>query len=125
MEADGTRCVDRREEFCYMQVKNGVCTRPLDGYFLRSDCCCTVGRAWGRNCIPCPRPGTELFTQLCPRGAGSNGKKDINECTMIPGLCENGRCRNTIGSYTCRCNQGFALDEDGIRCIGKLPIALY
>jgi hypothetical protein len=36
---------------------------------------------------------------------------------MIPGLCENGRCRNTIGSFTCRCNQGFALDEDGIKCI--------
>ncbi|CAG7728762.1 unnamed protein product, partial [Allacma fusca] len=117
LEAGGTRCVDRREELCYMQAKHGVCSKPLDSYYLRADCCCSVGRAWGRECLPCPRPGSEAMTQLCPRGMGSTGRKDINECLMIPGLCENGRCRNTVGSFTCRCNQGFALDEDGIKCI--------
>ena len=57
--------------------------------------------------------------QLCPRGMGYGERNDINECITVPGLCENGRCRNTIGSFTCRCNQGYALDEDGIKCVGK------
>jgi len=35
-------------------------------------------RAWGRDCLHCPRPGSEMFAQLCPRGIGtSGGRKDI------------------------------------------------
>ncbi|XP_035710508.1 fibrillin-2 isoform X2 [Folsomia candida] len=117
LEEGGTKCIDRREEHCYMHIKHGVCQRPLEGYFLRADCCCTVGKGWGRDCLPCPRPGSEAMQQLCPRGPGSIGQKDVNECALIPNLCENGRCRNVVGSFTCRCHQGFSLDEDGIKCI--------
>ena len=28
-------------------------------------------------------------------------------------------CVNTVGSYTCGCNAGFALDADGVTCIGR------
>lgn len=76
LEAGGTKCVDSREEQCFMHIKNAVCQRPLDGFFKRSDCCCTVGKAWGRDCVPCPRVGSEAMQQLCPRGQGSIGQKD-------------------------------------------------
>ena len=46
-------------------------------------------------------------------------RKDINECIEFPGMCDNGRCRNTMGGFSCRCNQGYTLDETGIRCVGK------
>lgn len=45
---------------------------------------------------------------------------DINECTMFPGLCVNGRCRNTVGSFECECYPGFAKDSFGTNCTGRL-----
>ncbi len=47
---------------------------------------------------------------------------DINDCTTFYDMCENGRCKNSIGSFNCRCNQGYALDEDGIKCNGEFEL---
>lgn len=38
---------------------------------------------------------------------------DINECSM-PNKCQNGKCVNTEGSYTCECNNGFAKSWRGL-----------
>lgn len=46
--------------------------------------------------------------------------KDENECRTKPGICENGRCVNTIGSYRCECNEGFQSSSSGTECLGKL-----
>lgn len=40
---------------------------------------------------------------------------DINECERD--ACGNGTCRNTIGSFNCRCNHGFILSHNN-DCIG-------
>ena len=45
--------------------------------------------------------------------------EDINECKMIPNLCTHGKCRNTIGSFKCRCDSGFALDSEERNCTGQ------
>lgn len=45
---------------------------------------------------------------------------DENECRTKPGICENGRCVNTIGSYTCECGEGFQPDSTHTQCLGKL-----
>lgn len=48
---------------------------------------------------------------------------DINECKMIPSLCTHGKCRNTIGSFRCKCDSGFALDSEERNCTGNLSWA--
>lgn len=41
---------------------------------------------------------------------------DINECSM-PSKCQNGKCVNTEGSYTCECSSGYAKSWRG-QCEG-------
>ena len=43
---------------------------------------------------------------------------DINECTM-QGVCQNGDCLNTQGSFLCACKPGFVSDRS--RCVGETP----
>lgn len=43
---------------------------------------------------------------------------DVNECKVFHGLCTYGTCRNTIGSFKCRCNNGFALTAEERNCTG-------
>lgn len=50
---------------------------------------------------------------------------DLNECTAKPGICKNGRCENTIGSYRCRCDQGFVATPTQTECIGRYIFSLY
>lgn len=45
--------------------------------------------------------------------------KDLNECRAKPGICKNGRCVNTVGSYRCECNDGFEPSSTETECIGK------
>lgn len=35
---------------------------------------------------------------------------------MNVGLCVNGRCRNTEGSFVCECADGYTLTPDGEQC---------
>ena len=44
------------------------------------------------------------------------GCVDINEC---PGQCEQ-QCKNTVGSYECKCNAGYLLANDQRSCLGIL-----
>ncbi|KFM57240.1 Fibrillin-1, partial [Stegodyphus mimosarum] len=120
LDPTGTKCYDLREEICFMQYDKGRCLRPFDGHYRKMLCCCSLGRAWGHSCEPCPRQGTEAFHELCVKGFGyaydGRGRAepgfltDINECVQFPSICQNGRCRNTVGSFTCNCNSGFATD---------------
>ena len=36
---------------------------------------------------------------------------DIDECTTA-GMCQNGECDNTLGSYKCRCEEGYSVKSD-------------
>lgn len=113
--------MDIRQEQCFTRYKHGQCSNHIEGLYNKNLCCCSpIGKAWGGDkCEACPRPGTQAFQELCPKGSGFLDRKDINECTEFPGMCVNGRCKNSIGSYNCRCNKGYALDEFKIKCIGE------
>ena len=39
---------------------------------------------------------------LCP---------DLDECRLMPGACQHGRCINTLGSYRCLCDAGYQVDR--------------
>ena len=112
-----TSCVDERVEPCYLDYRLGVCTDDIGGLYKKDRCCCTLGEAWGFGCSQCPKPGTLAFDELCPKGYGFVDNVDVNECLAFPDMCQNGRCKNTLGGYDCRCNQGYALDEHGITCL--------
>ncbi len=43
---------------------------------------------------------------------------DVNECEDDTDLCTH-NCENTVGSYTCTCDEDFVLNADGITCDGK------
>ncbi|XP_033023454.1 fibrillin-1 isoform X1 [Lacerta agilis] len=126
LDATGRRCIDIRLESCYLDHDDEDCTKPIGGRHRQDACCCSVGAAWGPDCDECPDKGTPEYEALCPRGPGFstrgeiiNGKpffKDINECKMIPSLCTYGKCRNTIGSFRCKCDSGFALDSEERNC---------
>ncbi|NXR54658.1 FBN2 protein, partial [Hippolais icterina] len=117
---------DIRTEQCYLRWEEEECVQPVPGRLRMDSCCCAVGAAWGSGCERCPMPGTEEHRALCPRGPGFSNRgdvltgrpffKDINECKVFPGMCMNGKCRNTIGSFKCRCNSGFTLDTEERNC---------
>ncbi|XP_052281301.1 fibrillin-2-like [Dreissena polymorpha] len=119
LDPSGTSCLDKRKSTCYLEYRRGQCSEGLDSVFTRSMCCCTVGKAWSHLCEPCPTKGTEQHKALCPvdgHGGDPVSPIDINECREIPGICTNGQCRNTLGSFTCTCDRGFALDARGFNC---------
>ncbi|XP_054557268.1 fibrillin-1 isoform X2 [Talpa occidentalis] len=126
LDATGRICLDIRTETCYLIYDDEECTLPIAGRHRMDACCCSVGAAWGtKECEECPMRNTPEYEELCPRGPGfatkeiTNGKpffKDINECKMIPSLCTHGKCRNTIGSFKCKCDSGFALDSEERNC---------
>lgn len=42
---------------------------------------------------------------------------DVNECMTGSDRCTQ-NCNNTIGNYTCSCNDGYTLNFDGYTCDG-------
>ncbi|NXD85850.1 FBN2 protein, partial [Halcyon senegalensis] len=126
LDGTGRVCLDVRMEQCYLKWDEDECIQSVPGKFRMDACCCAVGAAWGSDCEECPKPGTKEYEALCPRGPGFSSRgdiltgrpfyKDINECKVFPGMCMNGKCRNTIGSFKCRCNSGFTLDMEERNC---------
>lgn len=45
---------------------------------------------------------------------------DVNECEVFPGVCPNGQCVNSKGSFHCECPEGLTLDGTGRVCLGKM-----
>ncbi|KAM8822194.1 LOW QUALITY PROTEIN: uncharacterized protein ACB058_021613, partial [Synchiropus picturatus] len=109
--------------FCFREVKDGQCASPLLGLRTQEMCCRGMGRAWGTSdCVLCPESGQN---SSCPSGFHQvNGSAcvDVNECAK-PGLCENGLCVNTRGSYSCVCRPGFILDASHGLCISRSVIS--
>ena len=43
---------------------------------------------------------------------------DVDECRQF-GMCKNGKCVNTKGSFKCICDRGYDVDEKGKACQGN------
>ncbi|XP_031162558.2 latent-transforming growth factor beta-binding protein 4 isoform X1 [Sander lucioperca] len=112
-------------KYCFREVRDGQCSSPLPGLRSRETCCRGFGKAWGiSDCVLCP-DNTGQSNSSCPAGfERANGTQcvDVNEC-LHPGLCENGICVNTRGSYSCVCRAGFILDASHGICISTSVIS--
>ncbi|CAB1316081.1 unnamed protein product [Coregonus sp. 'balchen'] len=114
---------------CFQETtpKQACSSTPLPVLTNQEDCCGSVGNSWGQNkCYKCPKLPyavvklhtiIEDYGSTCPQGykrLNSTHCQDINECTM-QGVCQNGECLNTQGSFLCACKPGFTLDRT--RCV--------
>ncbi|KAM6933363.1 latent-transforming growth factor beta-binding protein 4 [Xenentodon cancila] len=120
-------------KYCFREVKDGQCSSPLPGLRSMEMCCRGLGKAWGlSDCVLCPDSSGNHVTSSprqsnssCPVGFERvNGTQcvDMNEC-LQPGLCENGICVNTRGSFSCVCRLGFILDATHGICISHTVIS--
>ncbi|XP_014639891.1 PREDICTED: latent-transforming growth factor beta-binding protein 2 isoform X1 [Ceratotherium simum simum] len=117
----------RRE--CY-SGQNGqpACSSLLGRNTTQAECCCTQGASWGDTCDPCPAEDSVEFSDICPSGKGyipvegawmfgQTTYTDADECVMFgPGLCQNGRCLNTVPGYICLCNPGYHYNAARRKC---------
>jgi len=129
-------------------MTGGRCENNLARLTLKSDCCCSIGLAWGSPCEPCKQedcggecskgyavkyPNTTVPPSRTRRVTRdvfpfqSVGKmcRDINECELSPGICRGGgTCVNAEGSFTCVCPPGLTLDTTGKWEAGSVWISL-
>uniref|UniRef100_A0A665U336 Latent-transforming growth factor beta-binding protein 3 n=1 Tax=Echeneis naucrates TaxID=173247 RepID=A0A665U336_ECHNA len=113
---------------CFQETtpKQACNSTPLPVLTNQEDCCGSVGNSWGQNkCYQCPKlPNASVKQTIvegstCPQGYkrfNSTHCQDINECSM-QGVCQNGDCLNTLGSFKCSCKPGLVLDRN--RCIAE------
>nr|XP_035970346.1 latent-transforming growth factor beta-binding protein 2 isoform X4 [Halichoerus grypus] len=104
------------------------CSSLLGRNTTRAECCCTQGASWGDACDLCPAEDSVEFSEICPSGKGyipvdgawmfgQTTYTDAEECVMFgPGLCQNGRCLNTVPGYICLCNPGYHYDAVLRKC---------
>ncbi|XP_067329714.1 fibrillin-2 isoform X2 [Anolis sagrei] len=121
---NGRRCFDTRQSFCFTRFDHGKCSVPKAFNTTKARCCCSKmpGEGWGDPCELCPQEGNVAFQELCPYGHGAipgpgDTREDVNECAENPGICINGACINTDGSFRCECPFGYNLDYTGVQCV--------
>ena len=126
LSPDGHSCVDMRKDMCFMKYEDGQCKMPMSRPQTRTVCCCSMGAGWGSKCESCPKQGSPEYQEACGIGTPgmmvdpiSGAKFEINECDLMPGICKNGQCINTIGGFKCECNVGYVYDESSHQCIDK------
>jgi hypothetical protein len=63
------------------------------------------------------------YSCICPLGYRLDQSKkrceDIDECAERSGVCEDGKCTNIPGGFTCTCPDGWITSRDGMNCIDQ------
>ncbi|PIO34909.1 hypothetical protein AB205_0047290, partial [Aquarana catesbeiana] len=128
---DGKNCADHDECATTNMCLNGMCINE-DGSFK---CICKPGfvlaasgryctgmyiilnKALCRSCVYCTLLLAFLLISLYfVISYFTFNSIDIDEC-LTPGVCMNGHCINTEGSFRCECPLGLAVGVDGRVCV--------
>uniref|UniRef100_A0A8C7I575 Latent-transforming growth factor beta-binding protein 1 n=1 Tax=Oncorhynchus kisutch TaxID=8019 RepID=A0A8C7I575_ONCKI len=99
---------------CFQETTGTQCGQALPGLSKQEECCQSIGTSWGfHKCQKCPKPcGGSRRAMDCPQGykrINNSHCQDLNEC-QLQGVCPNGDCLNTMGSYRCSCKVGYIPD---------------
>ncbi|XP_070980578.1 latent-transforming growth factor beta-binding protein 1-like isoform X1 [Oncorhynchus clarkii lewisi] len=115
---------------CFQETTGTQCGKALPGLSKQEECCQSIGTSWGfHKCQKCPKPSIPLTAggsrqaMDCPQGykrINNSHCQDLNEC-QLQGVCPNGDCLNTMGSYRCSCKAGFIPDPTLSTCIPDTP----
>lgn len=54
-------CVDMRRDLCFLDYSSWRCSQPMSQNQTKKVCCCSMGKAWGQPCEPCPLAGTSRY----------------------------------------------------------------
>ncbi|KAM9726360.1 latent-transforming growth factor beta-binding protein 1 isoform 2-T2 [Menidia menidia] len=108
---------------CFQETAAGQCGKALPGLTKQEQCCGSIGTSWGfHKCQKCPmKPSIPLID--CPQGykrINNSHCQDFDEC-QVQGVCANGNCVNTVGSYRCMCDPDYVLDPTLTSCISNTP----
>lgn len=104
---------------CFQETSGSQCGKVLPGLTKQEQCCNSIGTSWGfHKCQKCPQnPSIPLID--CPQGykrVNSSHCHDFDEC-QVQGVCPDGNCVNTVGSYRCLCKPGFMPDSTLTSCL--------
>jgi hypothetical protein len=64
-------CVDNRKGSCWTRLVGGRCENNLPRLTLKSECCCSIGLAWGSPCevchglCDCPKGYAKVSASIC------------------------------------------------------------
>ncbi|KAG7513005.1 latent-transforming growth factor beta-binding protein 1 isoform X1 [Solea senegalensis] len=99
---------------CFQETAGSQCGKALPGLTKQEQCCGTFGTSWGfHKCQKCPK-------KPCYKRINSSHCQDFDEC-QLQGVCPNGNCVNTVGSYRCMCKAGYIPDPTLTMCISDTP----
>lgn len=91
------------------------CEHALPTYLTQAVCCCTVGKAWGPNCEPCPQMGTGEHG-----GAGRRSRQDLFSRMNFSSFC---MWCSVAFSKICPAGKGYFLQN--IREIFAIPPIIF
>lgn len=86
-----------------------------------------LGGSWckfySHNCLSLPswKPWQHCTSKTALTRIENYLIEELRWCSgqTLQGVCPNGECLNTMGSYRCTCKMGFVPDPTLSRCIGK------
>ncbi|KAK6969982.1 fibrillin-3, partial [Biomphalaria glabrata] len=131
LDSDNTHCIDT--DLCKDNPCSDTCTETPDG--TRITCGCPTGKKLALDGITCQSCTEGTYGDSCSKTCsctsantiscdkvtgqcscksgwtGSSCSDDLNECLTTTSCQTNAHCVNTPGSYVCKCDLGFYLNN--------------